>query len=190
MSSSACVGCWSLPEPALMIGHRAGDAVHQRRSARGVTRLGRPHHDDVNVRAEGADAVVEALALHFRGRCRIADLAGANAEDVAGVVEGQERAGGGLREVEHRPHLRGELLQRHGALGRLGNAAHVRRQQAELVEQRPVEAAGVDDVEERACHDGAHDSGFAAAAHPASPYSGASRVFNIGGFDPRDFHAQ
>ena len=45
-----------------------------------------------------------------------------------------------------------ELLQGQCAFGRLGDAAHAGGQGAQLVEQRPVEAVGVDDVEELACH--------------------------------------
>ena len=91
--------------------NRPPDPIHQRRGLRRHPCFTGAHDDDVDVGAERPDAVLEALALDLRRRGRIPDLARADPEQVAGVVEGEKRPGGRLGEVEHRPLVRKQRLQ-------------------------------------------------------------------------------
>src|SRR5690606_6373644 len=95
------------------------------------------------------DAVLEALTLDLGRRRRVADLARADSEDVARVVERQKRPGGRLREVEHCAPRRQQVLQEQLAGARLRDAPHVRRELAQLVEQAALERSRIDDVEQR-----------------------------------------
>src|SRR3970282_1944891 len=125
---------------------------HEPRRLSGAPAFPRAHDDDVDVGAEGANAVLEALALHFRRRRRVANLARTNAEDVAGVVERQKRSRGRLREVEHRAARGQQALEKQRAGLQLGHRADLRRELAELVQQSALETARIDDFEKgRAC---------------------------------------
>src|SRR5690606_31163791 len=71
-----------------------------------------------------------------------------DAEDMARVVERQERPRRRLREIEHRAPSRQQVLQIERPFAGLRDAPDPSRELAEIVEQATVENPGVDHVEQ------------------------------------------
>ena len=126
--------------------HRPLDAIHQRRGLRRHPRLVGTHDDHVDVRAERPDAVLERLPLDLRRYGRVPDLARADSQEMTGVVERQERPRGRLGEVQHRPLVGQQRLQRAGAEPGLRVLPQAGGQGAEVVEQGAIELPRIEDV--------------------------------------------
>ena len=139
---------------------RAGAGVDDRHAAVAAplqvvhqvgTRLGQPgdrapHDDHVEVAAEHADRIEPRLALGLAGGGRVADFVAGDAEDLAGGHEREERAGRGLREIEHRPLVVQQIDEEVLPGAALGEHADHVGHFAQLLEQRHVELAGKDHV--------------------------------------------
>ena len=143
------MGWASFPLPALMDRHRAADAIHEIGRVLRESLAPGAHDDDVDVGAESAQAVFETLALELRGGRGIANLGGPDSEEMAGVLEREVGSRGGLGEVEHRPLVGEQGLQRPGAQAGFGKLADVRGEGAQLIEPRPVELPRVENVKQR-----------------------------------------
>ena len=158
---------------------RSLDAVHQRRGLGRHPRFTGAHDDHVDVRAEGADAVFEALALDLRRGRRIANLARAHPQEVTGIVERKEGPRGGLGEVEHRPLVGQQRLQRASAEPGFRVLAQPGGQGTELVEQGPVELPRIEDVE-RAIHQTCSSGAATWRRKPSRSASRASHASTFG----------
>src|SRR5690606_41843861 len=75
LAAAAPATCARSLHDAPPIWNRPRNRIHEPRGLRGTARFARAHDDHVDIRAEGADTVLEALALHLRRRRRVADLA-------------------------------------------------------------------------------------------------------------------
>ena len=142
------MGCWSLPHPALMIGHRPRDAVHQsrglRRAARSFVRMTMTSTYELNVRMLSSKLSpltsddVEGSRISL---VRIPKIWHALLNDRKVRVEGCGKYSMARVSAANRATL--------ASLRRSSQQPGARREGTKLVEQRPLEHARIDDVKQR-----------------------------------------